>query len=147
MASVDPFDMEEGANFKLRIVRVDNYPNYDKSSFDSPTAIEPKLIEKIQLFSLNEILDPKHFKSYADLEKRFNTVAAGAIPDEVANEAAGESKPSLDDDMPVATPKPQHTAAPKTARTTTPKSIPSVAMPEDDEDYFAKLAANAAESK
>ena len=146
MASVDPFDMEEGANFKLRVCRVDGYPNYDKSSFDSPSSIgDAKQIEEIetQLLSLNEILNPKHFKSYEDLKKRFDSVTGGTDAAVPPTEIVGEEKPSLDEDMPVVLKPKQKTAAPKPAA---PKPI--VAMPEEDEpDYFATLAAKAAENK
>lgn len=153
MAPVDPFDMEEGANFRLRIVRVDNFPNYDKSSFDEKTSAignEDRIAEiESQLFSLNEILDPKHFKSFEDLKKRFDSVTGGVVAEEEvpAETESGEVKPSLEDDMPVAKPKTQKTAAAKApGKTAAPKAAPAVAMPEDDEDYFAKLAANAEQS-
>ena len=38
---INPFDMWEGANFKLKIRKVDGYWNYDKSEFDSPTQLKP----------------------------------------------------------------------------------------------------------
>ena len=149
MASIDPFDMAEGANFKLRIVRVDNFPNYDKSSFDNPTAIgDADRIAEVesQLIPLTEILDRKHFKSFDDLKKRFDQVTGGAVGgDEVAApEATGDDdKPPFDtdDDMPVAKPKAKAAAATKK-----PAAAPKVTAPaDDDEDYFAKLAANTAE--
>ena len=37
---INPFDFWEGANFKLKIRKVDGYWNYDKSEFDSPTPIK-----------------------------------------------------------------------------------------------------------
>ena len=36
---VNPFDFWEGANFKLKIRKVDGYWNYDKSEFDSPSEL------------------------------------------------------------------------------------------------------------
>ncbi len=36
---VNPFDMWEGANFKLKIRQVEGYRNYDKSEFASKTAV------------------------------------------------------------------------------------------------------------
>lgn len=146
MASVDPFDMSEGANFKLRIVRVDNFPNYDKSGFDNPSAIgDADRIAEVesQLIPLTEILDKKHFKSFEDLKKRFDQTTGGAVgSDEVAApEATGDDdKPPFDtdDDMPVAKPKTKVVAK----KTATPKVTAPV---DDDEDYFAKLAANTAE--
>lgn len=37
--AVNPFDLWEGSNFRLRIRQVEGYRNYDKSSFDEPTAL------------------------------------------------------------------------------------------------------------
>ena len=37
--AVNPFDLWEGANFKLKIRNVEGYRNYDKSEFDSQTAL------------------------------------------------------------------------------------------------------------
>ena len=37
---VNPFDLWEGANFKLKIRKVDGYWNYDKSEFDSVTQLK-----------------------------------------------------------------------------------------------------------
>ena len=36
---INPFDFWEGANFKLKIRKVDGYWNYDKSEFDSVSAL------------------------------------------------------------------------------------------------------------
>ena len=33
--AINPFDLREGANFKIKIRKVDGYWNYDKSEFDS----------------------------------------------------------------------------------------------------------------
>ena len=38
-SAINPFDFWKGANFKLKIRKVDGYWNYDKSEFDSPTAV------------------------------------------------------------------------------------------------------------
>jgi len=36
--AINPFDFWAGANFKLKIRKVEGYQNYDKSEFDSPSA-------------------------------------------------------------------------------------------------------------
>ena len=36
---VNPFDFWEGANFKLKLRKVDGYWNYDKSEFETPSAL------------------------------------------------------------------------------------------------------------
>ena len=37
--AVNPFDFWEGANFKLKLRKVDGYWNYDKSEFEAPSAL------------------------------------------------------------------------------------------------------------
>ncbi len=74
---INPFDPWEGANFKLKIKTVDKFPNYDASEFDNVSAIgTDEEIERIwkSEYSLKEIIDPKNFKSYDQLLKRFNAV-------------------------------------------------------------------------
>lgn len=75
---VDPFDFWEGANFRLKIRVVEGYPNYDKSEFDSPSALsdDDDELEKIyeQQHSLKEVIDPKKFKTYDELQARLHLV-------------------------------------------------------------------------
>jgi hypothetical protein len=78
---VNPFDLWEGANFKLRIRQVEGYRNYDKSEFDGPTPLsddEDKL-EQIwgKTHSLAAFLDPSNFKSYDELKAKLNAVLSG----------------------------------------------------------------------
>jgi hypothetical protein len=51
---VNPFDLDTGANFKLKIRKVDGYWNYDKSEFDSSSKLDnqDKVVES--LYSLAE---------------------------------------------------------------------------------------------
>ena len=37
--AINPFDFWEGANFKIKIRQVEGYRNYDKSEFESPSAL------------------------------------------------------------------------------------------------------------
>jgi hypothetical protein len=77
---LNPFDFWEGANFKIKMRQVDGFPNYDKSEFTDkcPLSEEEKKMEDVwsQQYSLNEIIEEKNFKNYAELEARFNTVIA-----------------------------------------------------------------------
>ena len=73
-ASINPFDLWEGANFKLKIRNVEGYRNYDKSEFEEPAPLldddgELEAIWKGE-HSLQEFVDPKNFKSYDDLKAR-----------------------------------------------------------------------------
>jgi hypothetical protein len=77
---LNPFDFWEGANFKIKMRQVDGFPNYDKSEFTDkcPLDSDEKKMEEVwsQQYPLNEIIDEKNFKNYAELEARFNTVIA-----------------------------------------------------------------------
>ena len=76
---INPFDLrEEGANFKIKIRKVDGYWNYDKSEFDSPAPLfaeEDELNEVVaSLHSLSAIIAPEEFKSYEELKEKFDRV-------------------------------------------------------------------------
>jgi hypothetical protein len=76
---VNPFDMWEGANFKLKIRNVEGYRNYDKSEFAEKSALldgDDAKLEALwkQEHSLKEFLDPKHFKPYDLLKARLDKV-------------------------------------------------------------------------
>ena len=75
---VNVFDFWEGANFRLKIRQIDGYRNYDKSEFDSPTALFEGDADIESAWntehSLIEFVDNSQFKSYDDLLKRLNSV-------------------------------------------------------------------------
>ena len=75
---INPFDFWTGANFKLKIRKVEGYWNYDKSEFDasSPLLDDDDALEAIwkKEYSLSALVAPDQFKSYEDLEKRLNYV-------------------------------------------------------------------------
>ena len=81
---INPFDFWQGANFKLKIRKVDGYWNYDKSEFDSPAPLldDDDALESIwkKEYSLTEFTSPSSFKSYEDLEKRLNMVLRVSQP-------------------------------------------------------------------
>lgn len=131
-AAINPFDLWEGANFKLKIRNVEGYRNYDKSEFDKPAPLTENEdeLEKIwqSEYSLAEIVDPKHFKSYdelkARLEKALGNVSAG--PARVVEE--------------------EEEAFPTPAKSAAPKEAPKADLPWDEEadedlSFFKKLAA------
>ena len=74
---VNPFDLWEGANFKLKIRNVEGYRNYDKSEFADPSALLDGDDEKLEELwksehSLKELVDKSNFKSYDQLKQRLN---------------------------------------------------------------------------
>jgi len=75
---IDPFDLWTGANFKLKIKKVDGYQNYDSSEFDSSSALfeDDDKLEKIwkSEYSLLDILNEKNFKDYSVLDTRLKKV-------------------------------------------------------------------------
>ena len=127
---VNPFDLWEGANFKLKIRKVEGYQNYDKSEFDSPAALSEDDDELERIWKaqnkLSEFITEGNFKSYDELKARLNKVL------------------NLEDD--VVTEKP---SAPVTKKAEKPAEVKKAKTVEDsppwnDEDgdlsYFEKLA-------
>lgn len=86
--AINPFDPNEGANFKLKIRRVEGYANFDKSEFDKPSAV---IIDTSKLFDLKQYSDPNNFKSYDDLKKRFLSVVSGVSNQSIKTESADSS--------------------------------------------------------
>lgn len=132
---VNPFDFWAGANFVLKIRRVDGYANFDKSEFEKPAPLadDDKLeaIWKSQ-YSLQEIVSQKNFKSYEDLQKRLDRALGApqqraAAPRQVVED---EATPPWD-----AAPAPQFKAA-------EPRPAPTTTVDDDDEDmaFFKSLA-------
>ena len=126
---INPFDFWEGADFKLKIRKVDGFWNYDKSEFSKPSPIsdDESKIESIwkSQYSLAEKLDVNNnFKTYDELSARFHAVISGTT-------TVGNVSEEMDDE-PVATPvvdtKPVES------------SITSQEEEEDTMDYFSKLA-------
>jgi len=106
---LNPFDFWEGANFKIKIRQVEGYRNYDKSEFDSPSALsddDAKLEELWKKeYSLKEFLDPKQFKSYDTLKAKLDKVLGldGVAPVKTKAEditpAMTTMSPDLDDEL------------------------------------------------
>ena len=125
---INPFDFWEGADFKLKIRKVDGFWNYDKSEFAaaSPIADDESKIETIwkSQYSLAEKLDASNFKSYDELSTRFHAVISGTT-------TVGNVSEEMSDE-PIATP----------VIDTKPVESPVTSKEEEDDtmDYFSKLA-------
>jgi hypothetical protein len=78
---INPFDFWKGANFKLKIRKVDGYWNYDKSEFEavSPIADGDDKIKSVWGIQhpLKPFLDPSNFKTYDELKEKLNRVIMG----------------------------------------------------------------------
>ena len=79
---INPFDFWEGADFKLKIRKVDGFWNYDKSEFDSPKEIadNDESIEGIwsKQYPLKPFLEESNFKSYDELKSKLDKVLTGS---------------------------------------------------------------------
>jgi len=134
---VNVFDPFEGADFKLRMRKVDGYANYDQSTFMDPTELasgdEEKMVEILnKSYKLSEFLDRKNFKSFEELNKKLSDVLDGEGTPIKSAAALSE-----DDDY----------VAPKSAATTVASKPVTVSkapeINDDDEDvmsYFQKIA-------
>lgn len=75
---INPFDFWQGANFKLKIRKVDGYWNYDKSEFDNadPLLDDDEALEALwnKEYSLSELIAPDQFKTYDALKTRLDYV-------------------------------------------------------------------------
>ena len=129
---VNPYDFWEGADFKIKIRQVEGWVNYDKSEFASPTALHEGDEDKLEklfnsLYSLNDLVDPKNYKTYAELSAKMN---------KVLGVSAGFEAPA-----------PTYESAPApsyTAKVVEESVDDSESGSEDDTlSYFAKLAKNA----
>ena len=103
---INPFDFWQGADFKLKIRKVDGYWNYDKSEFASPAPLlkDDDAMEAIWKteYSLQALVAADQFKSYEDLKKRLDYVlgvkkAPARVDVEVRDEddARGSYKPDF----------------------------------------------------
>jgi len=91
---INPFDMWEGANFKLKIRNVEGYRNYDKSEFAPVSALLDGDDEKLEElwkkeFSLKDFTEKKQFKPYDQLKARLDKVLGfeGVAPSTKAESA------------------------------------------------------------
>ena len=130
--AINPFDFWEGADFKLKIRKVDGFWNYDKSEFDSTKEIadNDEAIEGIwsKQYPLKPFLEESNFKSYDELKSKLDKVLTGSrntgtVEDMVTPPSLSETKPE---------PVVNETVADSSA----------VASDNDDEtlSYFSKLA-------
>jgi hypothetical protein len=95
-STVNPFDFWKGANFKLKIRKVEGYVNYDKSEFSAASALFDGDDAKIEAlwnsqYPLKPFVDPKEFKSYAELKVKLVDALGGNLRSEAGEEDTFES--------------------------------------------------------
>ena len=76
---VNPYDFWEGADFKIKIRKVEGWTNYDKSEFSKSTSLyngDEGQLEEVynRLYSLNEFTSAENYKSYDELKMKLNRV-------------------------------------------------------------------------
>jgi len=75
---MNAYDFWTGANFRMKIRKVEGYWNYDKSEFDSPRPLldDDDALEALwkKEYSLSAIVAADQFKTYDELQKRLNHV-------------------------------------------------------------------------
>jgi hypothetical protein len=120
---INPFDLWAGANFKLKIRKVEGYQNYDRSEFEEPGPLfnDDAKLEAVynKEHSLKELVSDKEFKTYDELKGRLEKVVG------------------LDGQAPA----PKTTA--ESVREAVNRAVPEVSIASDDDDdmaYFSKLA-------
>ena len=127
---VNPFDLWEGANFKLKIRNVEGYRNYDKSEFDKKSSVsaDESELESIygKVYSLKDFTDPTKYKTYEELKAKLERVLGGSAPRSTAESV------TLDESM----------SAPSAGKS---KFAPVTTSASDDSEddtmsYFSKLA-------
>lgn len=126
---INPFDLWEGADFKLKIRNVEGFRNYDKSELDNsaPLFDDDEQLESVwkSQHSLQEFVNPTNFKTYEELQTKLNRVLG------------------LDGNAPATTAESNFQAEPPAEIPEAPAAVqPEVAASEDDEslDFFKKLA-------
>ena len=124
---INPFELWEGANFKLKICKVAGFWNYDKSEFDSVSALDSDDAKLEAIWkeenSLTAFTNEDQFKTYEELQTRLNEVLG-------TNKRA--AVPTVDDEE-------YEPVAAVAAATPTPASK-AVADDDDQLSYFARLA-------
>ena len=130
---VNVFDLWEGADFKIRMRKVEGYPNYDQSVFMEPSAIansDEEILEVVnKQYRLGEFLEAANFKSYEDLARKLNGVLNG----QTAPTAAQQDEETQSYEAPAAKNVTQEKRAP----------VKVSASVDDDDDamsFFKKIA-------
>lgn len=129
---MNPFDLWEGANFKLKIRNYEGYRNYDKSEFDSPAPLfdEDDKLEKTWKteYALKEFVDSSNFKSYDELKAKLHRVLG--LIGSTKPQTTAEKQPWDED----------NTTPAKPIKAAAPKPVTTADDEDEDIDFFKKLA-------
>ena len=141
--AVNPFDFWEGTDFKLKARKVEGYRNYDKSEFAAPGRItkpdgsdmSDEEMESLwnSQHSLQEIVDPKNFKSYNELKAKLYKVLALDGSTSAPTNTAEDDEPEMN-----FTPKFKESAPRPTDEASSP-ALNSTDEDDDDMSFFKGL--------
>jgi len=92
--AINPFDLWKGANFKLKIRKVDGFWNYDKSEFDAVTPLldTDAALEKVYdaEYPLKPFHEESNFKSYTELKEKMERVLGQEVDNRTAEQVAAD---------------------------------------------------------
>ena len=92
--AINPFDLWKGANFKLKIRKVDGFWNYDKSEFEAVAQLLPSDEELEKVYQSEYPLKPFHeesnFKSYNELKEKMERVLGESTDNRTAEQVASD---------------------------------------------------------
>ena len=92
--AINPFDLWKGANFKLKIRKVDGFWNYDKSEFDAVTPLldTDGALEKVYdaEYPLKPFHEESNFKSYTELKEKMERVLGQEVDNRTAEQVAAD---------------------------------------------------------
>lgn len=128
----NPFDLWEGANFKLRVRKVEGYRNYEKCVFESQSKLleDDNALEAIwrKAYPLQAFLAPDQFKPYDTLKAHLAKVLG-------MDASSGPVTKKAEDAFADSAPKFKEASAPKQAAT----KAPGDDVVEEVDDFFASL--------
>ena len=134
--ALNPFDLWKGADFKLKIRKVDGFWNYDKSEFAVPKALleDDKELETVykSQHSLKAFVEPTEFKTYDELKEKLHRILTGSGVGKTTAEVYTIGTASKDETPTKTLPTPN----------SPDRGLGSLPTEEDDDtlSYFAKLA-------
>ena len=109
--AINPFDLWKGANFKLKIRKVDGFWNYDKSEFEAVTPLldTDAALEKVygSEYPLKPFHEESNFKPYTELKEKMERVLGEAVDNRTAEQVASDmdvtTDPPFDGGKPITT--------------------------------------------
>jgi hypothetical protein len=133
---INPFDFWTGADFKIKLRKVDGYWNYDKSEFADPGTLgnyDDDQLEAIysKTYSLAQFTSDSNFKTFEELQKRLNDVLNSKPTQRIDRETYEDEESQVNENI-------------TSFATSATPSFSSRSTSDEDEDdtlsYFARLA-------